>query len=160
MRFIGPVGTGRAALCAAVLVGVLAGPVSGASASDASIKAVIESYNSKILVSEGRVVSAIGKFKRSGNPKDVQAALQKATAVLGSLKSRIAAQSASGRRVKLGKTKLEQGLQKVIVAYRRLERAFGEKQVSPAAAKAEAKKAVLAVNAGRVDLREGVKLLG
>jgi hypothetical protein len=159
MRFIRSVGSGRAALCAAVLAGVLAGPVSGASASDASIKAVIKSYNSKILVSEGHVVSAIGEFKSSGNPKGVQAALRKATVVLGSLKSKIAAQSASGRRVKLGKTKLEQGLQKVILAYERLEKAFGEKQVSPAAAKAEAKKAVAAVNAGRADLREAVKLL-
>jgi hypothetical protein len=159
MSFLKRAKTGRLVLCAVMLGGVFAGSVTGASASDASIKAVIKSYNSKILVAEGHVVSAIGEFKDSGNPTKVQAALQKSITVLGALESKISAQSASSPKIKLGKAKFDKGLQSVVVAYRRLKAAFGEKKVSPQAAKAEAKKAVLAVAKGRKELREGAKLL-
>jgi hypothetical protein len=159
MSFPRTAGAGRLALCAIVLGGVLAGPVAGASASDASIKAVIKSFNSKILVAEGHVVSAIGEFKKSGDPSKAQNAIAESIAVLGALKSKIASQSASSPKVKLGKVKFDKGLQSVIVAYRHLKAAFGEKKVSPKIAKAEAKKAVLEVNKGRIQLREGAKLL-
>jgi hypothetical protein len=159
MSFSRSVRAGRVALGAMALGAMLAGPVSGASASDASIKAAIKSYNSKILVAEGHLVTAIGEYKKSGSPSGVQSALQKSIAVLESLKSKIAAQSASSQRVKLGKSKFEKGLQSVILAYQRLKKAFGEKKVSPRAAKAEAVKAVSAVKSGRTELREGAKLL-
>jgi hypothetical protein len=160
MSFIRTVGAGRVALCAVVLAGVLAGPVSGAAASDASIKAVIKSYNSKVLVAEGHLVTAIGEYKSSGNPSGVQAAFKQSIVVLGALKSKIASQTASSKRVKLGQAKFDKGLQSVIVAYQRLSKAIGEKKVSPTAAKAEAKKAVIAIKSARVELEEGAKLLG
>lgn len=144
----------------ACVAGALLGAVSGASASDASIKAVIKSYDSKILVAEGHVITAIGEFKKSGNPSGVQAAITKSTGVLQALKSAIASQSASSPRVKQGKTKLEQGLKTVIAAYQHLKTAFGEKHASPQNAKAEAKKALVAVKKGSLELREGAKLLG
>ncbi len=153
------VGSWRAALCIVVLGGVLLGPVSGAAARDAIFKAVIQSEDQKILVAEGHVVTALGEYKKSGNPRGTQAALQKSIDVLSSLRSKIASQSASSKRVKLGKAKFEQGLQSVVRAYRHLEKALGEKKVSPRAAKAEARKAVSAVKAGAKELREGAKLL-
>jgi hypothetical protein len=159
MRLSRVIGAQRMALYAAVLGGVLIGPVSGAAASDASIKAVIKSYDSKILTAEGHVLTALGAYKKSGNPSGAQAAIQKSIAVLSSLKSKIASQPASSNRVKLGKAKFEQGLQAVVVAYGHLKTALGEKKVSPQAAKAEAKKALLAVKAGSKELREGAKLL-
>jgi hypothetical protein len=159
MRSSKAVTAGRVALCAVALGGMLAGQVSAASASDASIKAVIKSYDSQILVTEGHLVTAIGEYKKSGNPSGVQTALQKSIKVLASLKSKIAAQSASSQRVKLGKAKFEKGLQSVIVAYGHLKKAFGEKKVSPQAAKAEAKKAVSAIKSGSIQLKEGAKLL-
>jgi hypothetical protein len=146
-------------VCAVVLGAALLGPATGAMASDASIRAVLKSYSSRILISEGHVVTAIGEFKKSGNPNGVQAALKRATGVLSSLKSKIAAQSASSRRVKEGKAKLENGLGAVIGAYRHLKTAFGEKQSSPQTAKAEAKKALRAIKQGASELREGAKLL-
>jgi hypothetical protein len=149
----------RVAACVAVVGGVLVGPIGGASASDASIKSAIKSYESKILVSEGRVVTAIGEFKKSGNPGGVKAALTKAIVVLRSLKSAIATQSASSPKVKEGKAKIEKGLRSVILAYQHLKKAFGEKQASPQSAKAEAKKGLSAVRKGRKELREGAKLL-
>jgi hypothetical protein len=151
--------TVRAVACLAVVGGVLVGPVGGASASDVSIKSVIKSYEPKILVSEGQVVTAIGEFKTSGNPSGVKAALTKAIVVLRSLKSAIATQSASAPKVKAGKAKLEKGLRSVILAYQHLKKAFGEKQASPQSAKAEAKKGLSAVRKGRKELREGAKLL-
>ncbi len=104
-------------------------------------------------------MTAIGEYKKSGNPAGVQKAIQKNTSVLLSLESKIRSQSASSTRVKLGKAKFVKGLQKVVVAYRHLSEAFGEKQVSPAAAKAEAKKAVSIVKSARTELREDAKLL-
>lgn len=147
------------AVCAVLLCGALAGSVAGASASDASIKSVIKSFNSKILVAEGHVVSAIGEYKKSGDPTGVKSAIDKSIAVLNSLKAKVAVQSAPSGRVKKGKTKLVKGLAAVVNAYKKLSIAFGEKKVSPAAAKAEAVKAVSAVKKGRIELREAVKLL-
>lgn len=149
----------RVVACVAVVGGVLVGPVGGASASDASIKSVIKSYESKILVSEGHVVTAIGEFKKSGNPSGVKGALTKAIVVLRSLKSAIATQSASAPKVKEGKAKLEKGLRSVILAYQHLKKAFGEKKASPQSANAEAKKGLSAVRKGHKELREGAKLL-
>jgi hypothetical protein len=160
MRFIRTARTGRVALCAAVLVGALVGPLSGASASDASIKAVIRSYNAKLLIADGHLATALGEYRKSGNPSGVQAALKKSIAVIGALKSRIASQKASGRRVKLGQAKFDKGLQAIVVAYKHLSTAIGEKKVSPTAAKAEARKAVTAIDRARVLFKEGAKLLG
>jgi hypothetical protein len=150
----------RMVVCAATLGAVTMGPVSGASASSASIRAAIKSYSGKVDVAEGHVVSALGEYKTSKEPAGVQAALKEAVTVLAALKAKVAVQSTGRPRVKKAKTKIEQGLQGVIVAYKGLEVAFGEKATSPEAASAEAKKAEAAVKKGIAELREGVKLLG
>jgi hypothetical protein len=149
----------RLASCAMVLGALLAGPVAGATASDASIKSVIKSYDSRLLVAEGHTVTAIGEYRQSGNPSGVKAALTKSIALLRSLRSAIAPQSASSPRVKAGKAKVEKGLGAVILAYQHLKKAFGEKKASPQNAKAEAKKALSAIRKGRKELREGARLL-
>jgi hypothetical protein len=151
--------TARRAIALTVIGGALVGPIGSASASDASIRAVIRSYNSKIAIAEDHVVGAIGSYKQTGSPTKVQAALTKAIEVFQSLKRKIAAQSAARRRVKAGKAKLENGLQSISVAYRQLAKAFGEKHVSPATAKVEAKAALAEVKKGRAELVEGVRLL-
>ena len=151
-------GAVRAAVCVAAL-GVLAGPVAGASASDASIKSVIKSYNAKLLIADGHVETALGEYKRSGNPSGVTTAITASVGVLRSLKTAISSQSASSSKVKEGKTKFEQGLQKVIVAYEHLKTVFGEKKSSPAMAKTQAKKALVILKQASVELREGAKLL-
>jgi hypothetical protein len=152
------VGAVRAAVCVAAL-GVLAGPVAGASASDASIKSVIKSYSSKILVAEGHVVTALGEYKQSGDPTKVDAAIAKSVAVLRSLKSAIGTQSASSTKVKEGKIKVEKGLKGLIVAYEHLKIAFGEKSASPTAAKEQASKALKSLKEASGELKEGSKLL-
>jgi hypothetical protein len=149
----------RTAACLAALCGVLLIPVTGASASDASIKSLIKAYNPKLLVAEGHVVSAIGKYKENRNPAPVVNALDQSITVLRSLKTKIAAQAASSTAVKEGKAELVKGLQAVIDAYGKLKIAIGEKAGSPSAALENAKKADAAVKAGRLDLAEGLKLL-
>jgi hypothetical protein len=152
--------TMRTFACVAMVGGALGGPISGASASDASIKSVIKSYDSKILVAEGHVVTAIGQYKKNGNPSGVTVALGKSIVVLRSLKSAIGAQSVSSAKVKEGKIKFEKGLKGVIVAYQHLKTAFGEKSASPQAAKVQASKALKSIKAARGELQEGAKLLG
>jgi hypothetical protein len=144
---------------AAMLCSVLVVPVTAASASAGSIKAAIKSETPTILVDEGHFITALGEYKTSGSPAAVQAALTATITSVHSLESKIAAQPAVHPRVKRGKAKLEKGLQAIVVAYERLNTAFGEHAVSPEAAKAETKKALIAVKKGGKELTEGMKLL-
>lgn len=148
--------------CVAMLCGVLIGPTSVATANKASIRAAITSYSSKVDVAEGRVLTAVGEYKESKDPKDpagVQAAIANSVAVITALKAKVALQSAVAPRVRKAKRKVESGLQAIIVGYKELSVAYGENATSPEAAAAEATKAEVAVKQGRKQLTEGVKLL-
>lgn len=138
---------------------VLGGFASSASASDASIKKVIKTYNPKILVAEGHVISAIGEFRKNSNAGPVESALTASINVFKSLKSKIAGQPAVSPNVKKGKLKLLKGLTAVISAYQHLKVAFAIKAVSQAAATEQALKAETAVHKGRKELHEGLQLL-
>jgi hypothetical protein len=149
----------RAGLGLLVVLGVLAGPVAGASASRASIRALIEGWTPKILVSEGHVVSAVGEYKTARNPAPVETSIGEAIDVLRTLRNGIERQHAVRRRVKRAKNDLVDGLREVIVAYERLESAFREKGLSPVAADRNARRAGVLVERGQRDLRQGVRLL-
>jgi len=148
------IAAGAALLCSALVI-----PVTAASASAGSIKAAIKSETPTILVDEGHLLTALGEYKTSGNPSAVQAALAVTITSVHSLESKIAAQPAVKPRVKKAKAKLEKGLKIIVVAYERLSTAFGERTVSPEAAKAETTKALIAVKRGGKELTEGTKLL-
>jgi hypothetical protein len=153
----------RFAACTATLCGVIMAPVTAASASSESIKAAIVSYNAKIDIAEGHVVTAVGEFEQSQDPKDpagVEAAIGGSVAVLGSLKAKVAHQSAHAPRAKRAKAKVEKGLQAVIVGYKDLSTAYAEKATNQEAATTEVNKAEVLVKKGRKELLEGVKLLG
>ena len=148
------------ACCLVVLAGVLAGPVAGASASEASIKATFEHYKARVDVAEGHVVSALGEYETSKEPAKAETALKEAASVLLSLRSKIQSQSASAPRVKEAKTKIVEGLGGVAAAYKDLANALEEKTSSPEAAKAEAQKFKASAKKAILELHEGVKLLG
>jgi len=152
-RLAGPIA------CLAVLGGVLGGPLGAASASDASIKAVMKSYEAKILVAEGQVVTAVGEYKTTAVPTGVEAAIANSSEIFRSLKAAIAAQPAVSARVKRGKAKIETGLGSIILGYRQLSVSFAELKTRPVHAKAEAKKALTTVKKGTNELTEGAKLL-
>ena len=145
--------------CCLTVFAALAGPVAGASASKASIKAALRSYSGKIAVAEGHTLTAAGEYKTTHNAAPVEEAITKSIAVLGALRTKIAAQSAGAHSVKVAKRKLEKGLEAVIVAYEKLKAAYNEKASSPEAAQAEAEKALVSVKSGRKQLNEATKLL-
>jgi hypothetical protein len=149
----------RAGLGLLVVLGALAGPVAGASASRASIRALIEGWTPKILVSEGHVVSAVGEYKTARDPAPVEAAIGEAIGTLRTLRTGILRQPAVRPRVKKAKNDLVDGLREVIIAYERLESAFREKGLSPVAADRNAGRASVLVKRGQRDLREGARLL-
>jgi len=138
------------------------GPVATSSASSKSIKAVISSYNGKVEVAEGKVVTAAGTYEESSPPKNpapVEAAISESIAVLRSLKAKVALQSADAARVKKAKAKIEKGLGEVIVGYGYLSVAFAEKATNAEAAKTEAERSVALAEEGRNNLIAGIKLL-
>jgi hypothetical protein len=150
--------------CFAVAIVLMMGAASTASASDLTIKSLIKRYEPQIAATEGRVVNAVNEYKENGspvqgNPAYVQAAIKEAAAVLRELKLRLSKQRAVAEHVKLGKAKLEKGLQAVIASYRHLTLAFGEAKVTPAEASVQATKAINAVNRGHKDLLEGLTLI-
>jgi hypothetical protein len=86
-------GLTRLAALKATLLGVALTPAANASASVASIKAVILSYGPRIHVAEGHVLTALGEYKESTGPAEVESAIGGSIAVLGSLKTKVAEQS-------------------------------------------------------------------
>jgi hypothetical protein len=142
--------------CLAVFV---AGPVEGASASKASIHAVIGRAGPKILEVEGHVLTAEGEYNTTHDPAPVEAAIDKSVVVLSALKSRVAAQSANAPRIKAGKHNVVAGLEGIIVGYGHLKAAFADKATDPEAATIEAKAAVTAVGSGKKRLQQGIKQL-
>ena len=143
----------------AVSAAVLLAPVSGASASKASIKAALKSFSGKIDEAEGGVLTALGAYKTSKEPAPVETALGKSVSVLKELKAKIAKQSAPAPKIKTAKTKLLKGIGAVILAYEHLGTAFSEHGSDQSAAEAEARTALVKVKAGQKQLKEAVKLL-
>jgi hypothetical protein len=158
MTTVKPVTACAAVLCAA-LCAVLMGPVAGASASDASIKKVFKQWDSRLLISEGHLETALGEYKTRREAAQVESALGNAIDVLRGLKTKISQQSAVSTRVKEGKAKVVKGLGKLIVAYEHLKSAFTVKATSQQAAQEQAQKAKLALKHGAIEFLEGAKLL-
>jgi hypothetical protein len=153
----------RFVACTATLCFAIMGPVAAASASSKSIKAVIVSYSPKVDIAEGHVVTAVGEYEASAEPKSpagVEAAIANSVAVLSALKAKVADQPARKPRVKKARTKIVKGLQAVIVGYGDLSVAYEQKATNQEAATVEANKADALAAEGRKELQSGVKLLG
>jgi hypothetical protein len=135
------------------------GPVASASASRSGIIGIVETYVPKIVEAEGKVVSALGEYERTGELTKTDEALNKNIKLLQEMRSKIAAQSAASRRVKRAKHRLEKGLNRVIGAERGLENALTVKHTNPEAAKAEAEKAILAIKRADREISEAEALL-
>jgi hypothetical protein len=138
---------------------LLAGPVSGASASKASIKSALRSYSGKIAVAEGHTLTALGEYQTTHNAVPVEEALASSVTVISALRTKVEHQSAGTAKVKTAKRKLVKGLGSIISAYEKLKVAFADKATSPEAAQAEATKALAAVKTGKAQLQEAAKLL-
>ncbi len=139
--------------------GALAGPVASASASSSSIKAAVVSYEGRILVAEGKVVSAVGTYKTDHVAEPVLSAIGNSVTVLSGLRAKVARQPAARTRVKKAKRLIVRGLTSIIASYEKLKTAFAEKGSDPEAAVAEANQAEAVVKAGRKQLLAGLKML-
>ena len=149
----------RTALVALAAAGVLAGATSAAQASDASIKAIIVIYNPKLKADAARDASTLLTYAKTGNSGPLRIALAAEVKDLNSLKSKVAAQSASSPRIKAGKAKFTSGIASVVKGIRKLSKAIGLKPVKPKLAKAEAKRADVILKRGSSQLRTALKLL-
>ena len=149
----------RSALVALALMACALVVPAGASASKASIRAVIRKDSPTILKVEGHIVTAEGEYAATKNPASVEAAIEKSIAALSALKQRVAAQSASSSKIKAGKSKIVKGLGSVIEGYGHLKAAFADKASDPATAKKEAASALAAVKTGKKELKAGLALL-
>jgi hypothetical protein len=143
-----------------VAAGALGGPVAGAAASAKSIKAVIKSYNSKIDVAEGHVLTALGTYETDHVAAPLETAITESVAVLNALRAKVAHQPAAKPKVRKARTLIVKGLGELIASYGNLKTAFSEKATEPEAAKVAATAALVEVAAGRKRLLAGVKLLG
>jgi hypothetical protein len=146
-------------LLAVSAVVLAAGPVTGASASKASIKTALDKGFPRVRSTEKAAVEAIGAYKATHEPAAVDAALAKAITALKALKAKIATQSAGRPAVKVAKSKLLKGISAVVLAYEHLGTAFEVKGTDPSAAEAEASTAVAKIKAGNEQIKEAVKLL-
>jgi hypothetical protein len=152
----------RNAVAAALAVGCVCGafgPVASAAASKAGIKRVVETYVSKILEAEGKVLSALGEYDRTGELGKVDAAIGENVKLLHEMRSKIAAQSAGSRSVKQAKRKFETALKRIIRAESGLERALALRSTNPEAAQTEANDALAAIKKADTELDEAVALL-
>jgi hypothetical protein len=149
----------RAVLLLAVSATVLAGPVSGASASKASIKAALKSGLPQVKSTELAAGEAIKAFKTTHEAAPVDSALAKAITALKALKVKVAKQPAGPPAVKTAKAKLLKGFSAVVVAYEHLGTAFQENASNPSAAEAEATTALTKIKAGNTQIKAAVKLL-
>jgi hypothetical protein len=139
-------------------LGLLALPAA-ALASEASIKHVIEVASPKIDVAEGHVLTAEGEYETTHEAAAVQTAISESVAVLGSLRRKVAAQSAGRPRVRRARGKIVAGLAGVIASYGHVSTAFGEKASDPAAASSEGKLALALAVKGKAELDAGINLL-
>lgn len=136
-----------------------AGFAASAGASNASIKQVLKSALPQIVEEEGRVVTALDEYKKTGNLAPVDEAVNKNVALLKEIRAKIAKQHASNAKGRRGKAKLERGLKRVARAYKKLERALGLKHTHPGASKKLARKALRAIKKADRELEEAVALL-
>lgn len=136
------------------------GPVASASASDASIKHVMEIDLPKILNEEAKFTTALSEYEKTGDVTPVESALDSNIEVVRMTRSEIVKQRAQSKRAKSAKAMIKTALARVIRAYRRLKVAFGVKRSNPSAAKKQAKKAVAAIRKADRELVEAALLLG
>ncbi len=149
----------RAVSLLAVSAVVLVGPVTGASASKASIKQALKSFSGRVDVAEGEVLTAVGNYKTTKEAAPVETAIGKSVTVLKALKAKIAAQSAARPRIKMAKTKLVKGIGAAIVSYEHLSTAYAEHGTNQPAAEAEAVAALTKLKSAQKQLKEAAKLL-
>jgi hypothetical protein len=147
------------ALSAVTLCAVLAGPIAGAQASNATIRAAVNTFNAKLLHDEARVLDGLGTYQSKHNATPLISALNHEVTDLHALQVKLAHQSASSVSGRKGKSDIDTGLGLIAKAYKALAVDVKASTTAPVSA-AKVNAAVKTDKKGRADLTAGAKLLG
>jgi hypothetical protein len=150
--------TVRGCLTAGLVGAALLVPAGTSQATDQTLRDTIKTYDPTIATDEGNLLSAEGKFAKDHDPAALHAAIQQEITDLGALRLKLGADTASTKKGREGRVLVMRGLNSIITAYRRLDRAVGD--TNKAKAKQDALKAQSAAKKGRAQLAKGAKLLG
>jgi len=146
---------GCAVAAAVAVCAVLAGPLASAQASNATLRATVNSYNSRIRHDEARVLDGLSAYKNH-HPAPLIRAIRHEVRDLNALKRQLAGESGSTARGRAAKSDIIQGVGLIASAYVALERDVqapsGFRPVSLAKVRAK-------VIRGRAKLLAGLKLL-
>ncbi len=108
----------RGPLLVAIAAGaVLAGPVTGARASDAGIRATIDAYNHRVAADEARIVAAAAAYDRTRRPAPLVNALTREVRDLRALQGQLVRQPASTARGRRGRDDVVRGLGLIASGY-------------------------------------------
>jgi len=140
------------------LCAILAGPLASAHASNATIRATINSYGPKIGRDEVRVLHAVTAYKKHHAAALVRALRHEVTD-LRSLRGKLIRESASTAKGRRGKSDVTEGLGLIASAYAALARDVTAASRSRSVSRAKVLAAVAADRKGRAKLRAGLKLL-
>ena len=83
-------------LLSAIVVGaMLAGPVAGAQASDSTVRATIDAYNTRVAKDEARIVDTAATYDKTRNATPLVNALHREVRDLRALKAQLGRESGS-----------------------------------------------------------------
>lgn len=119
---------------------ILAGPMASAQASDASVRAAINSYNTKITKDEARILRAAATYHKTHRSAGLVAALKKEVIDLRALEHKLARQKASTANGHKGQADVIKGLSDIAKGYgslaKEVKAASASKPVSAASLRA------------------------
>jgi hypothetical protein len=147
------------ALSGVAFCAVLAGPIGSAHASNATIRATVNSYNAKILRDEAGVLKGQAAYKKH-NVKPLIRALNREVTDLHALRAKLTAESASSPSGRKGKSDVTTGLGLIASAYTALARDLKSSRAKVPVSAAKVNAAVATDQKGRAKLKAGLKLLG
>lgn len=138
---------------------VLSGPIAAAQASDTTVRATIDSYNSKILKDESKILSAASSYDQTHNSAPLTAALRHEVSDLHSLKGKLAKESASTSKGRKGKDDVVKGLGLIASGYSALAKDVQAASANKPVTKAQLNAAKAADSKGHKLVVAGLKLL-
>jgi hypothetical protein len=140
--------------CAVVL-----GPVAGAQATDATLRATIKNDVPKITRSQAKILDGLATLQKSGSAKAIVKAINAQDRNLTALKNRVAGQSSSTSAGSKGKSDVTKGLALIVKSNTTLAGDLSKASSGKPVSKTQVKAATAEVKKGNVEINAGAKLL-
>jgi hypothetical protein len=149
----------RAAISVAAVACCVLGTAAAASASNASLRAVIKSDAPSINRSQARILDGIATYQKTHSSKALISAIAAQDRTLTALESKVANQSASTNKGTKGKNEILSGLRLAVGSNSSLSKDLKASSAHKPASKAQLKAAAKEVVKGNNELNAGLKLL-